>query len=153
MFHVVDSDAPVEVIKQEVVKKEKKAKNKKSKTKQNINLEALGCLVTSTENKENKVVIENTDLKEQKLSKSTKKQNNEKPVKSKSKSKPDKSKKKNKNQEVYKDDSLKPVEISQMTEWKEIFVCDEIIKVIAEKGFRSPTPIQKQTLPPALKVI
>jgi len=149
VFHVVDSDAPGEVIKQEVVKKEKKAKNKKSKTKQNINLEALGCLVTSTENKENKVVKENTDLKELKLSKSTKKQNNEKPVKS--KSKPDKSKKKIKNQEGYKDDFLKPVEISQMTEWKEIFVCDEIIKVLAEKGFRSPTPIQKQTLPPALK--
>merc|ERR1711915_202459 len=56
VFNVVDSDVCEKVIKQEVIKKEKKAKNKKSKNKQNINLEALQNLVTSTEDKENKVI-------------------------------------------------------------------------------------------------
>jgi len=147
VFNVVDSDVCEKVIKQEVKKKEKKAKNKKSKNKQNINLEALQNLVTSTEDKENKVIT-NTAVKEQK---SSKKEKNEQPIKRKPKSKPEKSKKKVRNQEAYKDMSLKPVEISQMTEWKELFVCDEIIKVLAEKGFKKPTPIQKQTLAPALK--
>lgn len=38
-----------------------------------------------------------------------------------------------------------------MNEWREVFVCEEIIKALEEKGFGSPTPIQKLTLPAALK--
>ena len=34
-----------------------------------------------------------------------------------------------------------------MGEWKDLFVCDEIIKALAEKGFNSPTTIKILTLP------
>jgi hypothetical protein len=38
-----------------------------------------------------------------------------------------------------------------MSEWKELFVCDEILRALADKGFTQPTPIQKLSLPAALK--
>merc|ERR1719348_1542146 len=53
--------------------------------------------------------------------------------------------------EEVKDKVVKSLKMSDMNEWKELFVCEEIIKVLAEKGFQSPTPIQRMTLAAALK--
>merc|ERR1719348_1483917 len=53
--------------------------------------------------------------------------------------------------EEVKDKVVKSLKMSDMNEWKELFVCEEIIKVLAEKGFSSPTPIQRMTLAAALK--
>ena len=39
----------------------------------------------------------------------------------------------------------------KVSEWKELFVCDDILKALEEKGFRSPTPIQRLTLAASLK--
>ena len=58
--------------------------------------------------------------------------------------------------QISKSASPPDVELSQpgsldMSEWREMFVCEEIISALAEKGFTKPTPIQKLTLPAALK--
>jgi len=47
--------------------------------------------------------------------------------------------------------SCVPVELSAMTAWKELFVREDILLGLAEKGFVTPTPIQKMTLPAALR--
>ena len=41
-----------------------------------------------------------------------------------------------------------PVDVS---EWKELFVCEEVLKALADRGFSQPTPIQRLSLPSALK--
>ena len=41
--------------------------------------------------------------------------------------------------------------LHDMNAWREMFVCEEIISALEEKGFTAPTPIQKLTLPAALK--
>ena len=51
--------------------------------------------------------------------------------------------KKGKERIVAELDPALAVDIAEMGEWKDLFVCDEIIKALAEKGFKSPTPIQK----------
>ena len=38
-----------------------------------------------------------------------------------------------------------------MDQWREVFVCEEIIQNLALKGFQAPTLIQKMTLPAAIK--
>jgi len=43
------------------------------------------------------------------------------------------------------------IDLSDMNQWKDLFVCDEILKALLESGFKSPTPIQKLTLPASLK--
>ena len=64
-------------------------------------------------------------------------------------------KQKNKKKEVpcpqeSKDVKKPALQESDMSEWREIFVCEEIIKNLQLKGFSSPTPIQKLTLPAAI---
>ena len=39
---------------------------------------------------------------------------------------------------------------TDMSEWKSLYVCDEILLALKAKGFTNPTPIQKLTLPMAL---
>jgi len=58
--------------------------------------------------------------------------------------------KKGKERVVAELDPSLAVDVAEMGEWKDLFVCDEIIKALAEKGFKSPTPIQKLTLPASL---
>jgi len=67
--------------------------------------------------------------------------------------KPTKKKKKAKQNSSKVDKSSKnsPVEMSAMSAWKELFVRDDILLGLAEKGFVTPTPIQRMTLPAALK--
>jgi hypothetical protein len=40
---------------------------------------------------------------------------------------------------------------TDLSEWRELFVCEEIVKALAEQGFSRPTPIQKLSLPAALQ--
>ena len=47
-------------------------------------------------------------------------------------------------------ESTKALEID-MSEWRNVFVCEDIIDALAEKGFNAPTPIQRLTLPSALR--
>jgi hypothetical protein len=42
---------------------------------------------------------------------------------------------------------------ADMSEWRELFVCEEILRALAERGFSCPTPIQKLSLPAALQGI
>merc|ERR1712032_650957 len=39
----------------------------------------------------------------------------------------------------------------EVSEWKKLFVCDSLVSALEEKGFKTPTPIQRLTLPAALK--
>merc|ERR1711971_777892 len=38
-----------------------------------------------------------------------------------------------------------------VSEWKKLFVCDSLVSALEKKGFKTPTPIQKLTLPAAIK--
>ncbi len=40
---------------------------------------------------------------------------------------------------------------ADVSEWRELFVCEEILRALAERGFSCPTPIQKLSLPAALQ--
>ncbi len=42
---------------------------------------------------------------------------------------------------------------ADVSEWRELFVCEEILRALAERGFSCPTPIQKLSLPAALQGI
>jgi hypothetical protein len=42
---------------------------------------------------------------------------------------------------------------ADVSEWRELFVCEEILWALAERGFSCPTPIQKLSLPAALQGI
>ena len=39
-----------------------------------------------------------------------------------------------------------------VSEWKKLFVCEALVSALEEKGFKTPTPIQRLTLPAAIKV-
>ena len=43
------------------------------------------------------------------------------------------------------------LDVSEMGEWRDLFVCEELLGSLAVRGFRSPTPIQRLTLPAALQ--
>merc|ERR1712013_923649 len=38
-----------------------------------------------------------------------------------------------------------------VSEWKKLFVCEALVSALEKKGFKTPTPIQRLTLPAALK--
>jgi len=59
--------------------------------------------------------------------------------------------KKSKEKTVIEVDTSSAVDVSEMGQWKDLFVCEEIVKALAEKGFKSPTPIQKLTLPASIQ--
>ena len=97
-------------------------KKKKVKNKPNINLAAISNIKKKTEEKEN-------ESKEVKI-------------------KVSKSKKKKCPEEESKVDWHQR---SDMSEWREMFVCEELLEVLAKQGFKSPTPIQRMTLPAAIQ--
>ena len=97
-------------------------KKKKVKNKPNINLDAISNIKKKTEEKEN-------ELEEVKI-------------------KVSKSKKKKCPEEESKVAGLK---LSDMSEWREMFVCEELLEALAKQGFKSPTPIQRMTLPAAIQ--
>ena len=102
----------------------KKKKKNKVKNKAHINLAAITNINRNAEEKENE--SEKAEIKP-----------------------PDKkSNKKKKSEEVSEAASLK---LSEMGDWREMFVREELLEVLANRGFRSPTPIQRLTLPAALK--
>ena len=111
-------------------KKQKQKKKSKSKNKPAINMDLFKNLNQATEGATDKVessANQKTAVKKQK----------------------------NKQKEVPCPQESKEVEApvlkeSDMSEWREIFVCEEIIKNLQLKGFSSPTPIQKLTLPAAI---
>ena len=161
VFQVTDVEQSITI----ESKKEKK-KNKKV-DKPAINMNVFTKLAEKVEEVEKKVVAGSDDVKhpvKKQVINSPKpveeKENiPEKPVevaeqvkpKMKEKQQPAKKKgKKGKERIVAELDPALAVDIAEMGEWKDLFVCDEIIKALAEKGFKSPTPIQKLTLPASL---
>jgi len=130
--------------------KKKKAKKKKQ-NKPAINLSVFEKISEKIEevNVSKEAVKPNTEepVKNQKESVQTE---NKSTLKSKD-AKKIVTKKNVKESAMSKIDPVVSLEIDQMKEWKELFVCDEIVKALAEKGFKSPTPIQKLTLPASLK--
>merc|ERR1719239_886611 len=38
-----------------------------------------------------------------------------------------------------------------VSEWKKLFVCEALVSALEKKGFKTPTPIQRLTLPAAIK--
>ena len=108
------------------ISKKKKKKNKNAKNKPAINLDAL-----------NKIgqVKENNPTKE-----SVPHKKNDKKIK----------------QPIHQDlsapigEAVEGLTDADMAEWREVFVCEDIIRNLQEKGFKSPTPIQKLTLPAAI---
>ena len=122
--------------------KKKKKKNKSGKNKPAINLEALSGLVTKV------AEVAPISIEEKEVEKSDEKENIPKKKK--------KTKKKQKAEDseaAPESETIKPVTESstKMSEWKEMFVCTEIIQALEEKGFHQPTPIQRMTLPASLK--
>ena len=150
--------------------KQKKKKKKKASSKPNVNLDALNLKVQESNPSEAVVKSDKSEPEE-------KEKVTEKKPKTKKKSKATAEKKvpessstsvplsseaeeevskvietENKSAEKeVSDSSSSSVPLSEMSEWREMFVCDEIVAVLAEKGFRSPTPIQRMTLTAALK--
>ena len=154
--------------------KQKKKKKKKASSKPNVNLDALNLKVQ--ESKPSEAVVKSDKSEPEEKDKVT-----EKKPKTKKKSKATAEKKvpesastsvplsseaeedvpkviekeptsKDKSAEKeVPESSSSSVPLSEMSEWREMFVCDEIVAVLAEKGFRSPTPIQRMTLAAALK--
>ena len=41
---------------------------------------------------------------------------------------------------------------ANVSEWKKLFVCEALVSALEKKGFKTPTPIQRLTLPAAIKV-
>ena len=120
-------------------KKKKKNKKKQSNNKPAINIEAL------TKKLEEKAQPDSNNM-----SPKPKSPKSEIPkLKKKEKIKEDKLAVKDKEEKVeIQVASSTPLD---MNAWREVFVCEEIIKALEEKGFSSPTSIQKLTLPAALK--
>lgn len=145
----------------EATPKNKKKKQKKE-NKSTINLEIYNKLcgkeVTTTESCSSKKEDSESDIKapapvikptesesivqSEEMEESSPK--TPKVTKKKKKSKP-------KSQKVDNSTKRVPVELSAMTAWKELFVRDDILLGLAEKGFVTPTPIQRMTLPAALR--
>jgi len=170
VFQVTDVETVIELIDE----KEDSRKNKKKKYKKGekpaINLSVFNKLSNKASEIEKKVAIEddkddfieqvkdkeNVPIKPVAVIKETAinpvQEKDTKPSKEKVVLKPVKKKgKKTKVRAVPEVDTSAAIDVGEMGEWKELFVCDEIIKALAEKGFKSPTPIQKMTLPASLQ--
>ena len=106
------------------IAKKKKKKNK-VKNKPSINLAAISNIEKNSVEKEN--------------------------VSEPAVAKPPVKKSKKKAAEVSPTQAVASLELSEMGEWRELFVCEELLVSLAGRGFRSPTPIQRLTLPAALQ--
>merc|ERR1719397_1835926 len=148
-------------------------KNKKSaKNKPAINLAALGGISTieDKENVEEKAVeLKDSGTKSQQAAKD--KTEKKKTLNKKTEKKKDKKEKKKANKDVRvkglnketKDESKTEANDNtsdvigtedgeeEVSEWKKLFVCDSLVSALEKKGFKTPTPIQRLTLPAALK--
>jgi len=132
-----DEGSLIKVAKPEI-KKNKKTK-KKSANKPVINLEALTRRLEEKSQSDSTNPTANSKSPKPDIPK----------IKTKEKGKEKKMiKEKGKEDTTPAPGSGKPLD---MNEWREVFVCEEIITALEEKGFGSPTPIQKLTLPAALK--
>jgi len=152
VFNVVETENIVP--KEDKVKPKKKEKKKvKGGNKAHINLAALNVVKTNKANRVEKSSSNSSTINE--TSKETKsdliaiKQDDTSDKAIKIKSKKTVEKKKEKKSSV--EESTQSVPLSQMGEWRDLFVSENIIKVLAEKGFKTPTPIQRMTLQAALK--
>ena len=148
VFNVVDV-----VPKEGKIKSKKEKKKVKGADKPHINLTALNVVKTNKPTEEDIKTPQDTSTKKETSSASKsniteRKDNSDKANKSKTKKGGDKTKKE-KRKSV--EESTPSVPLSEMGEWRDLFVCEEIIKVLAEKGFKTPTPIQRMTLQAALK--
>eukprot|EP00088_Acartia_fossae_P005264 TRINITY_DN1230_c0_g1_i3.p1 TRINITY_DN1230_c0_g1~~TRINITY_DN1230_c0_g1_i3.p1 ORF type:complete len:779 (-),score=169.93 TRINITY_DN1230_c0_g1_i3:56-2359(-) len=126
--------------KSETTKKKKKAKKKQVKNKPALNLQALQNFASTVnepkarkDTSTNKQIVQSPEDSFADKEKKDKESDNESVPDTDDKDVPD------------------PKNVTDMIEWKSALVCDEIVEALAEKGFQSPTPIQKLTLPSALK--
>ena len=155
VFTVVDNSEKVndhdQVKSKKTKTKEKKKNLKLKKDKPVINLEALNCLQKqSGDNKENATNTTSEKVDNvQPVATNNEATKTEVSVNESKKQVKSKQNKKNKGGTKV---SAKGVKLSEMTEWRELFVSEDIIKVLAAKGFKYPTPIQRMTLAPALQV-
>jgi len=145
VFNVSDLPKEENEDKKDDLFKANKKKKKKSKDKPAINLNFLNELSNNADDqsKRNSKNLETSDKKSLVVKK-----------KSKASVSAD-------NNNSENDQDLQPksahtslnvdMDLSDMNQWKDLFVCDEILKALSESGFKSPTPIQKLTLPASLK--
>ena len=153
--------------------KKKKKKNRKSaKNKPAINLAALGGIsstsivdqekVDMAEKSTGEMQSQDTVVKEKAGKKKTLNEKTEKIREKKKK------KKANKDVEELNDDTKVEgkTELNinasdeigtedgeeNVSEWKKLFVCEALVNALEKKGFKTPTPIQRLTLPAAIKV-
>ena len=132
-----DEGGVIKVAKPEI--KKKKKNKKKSANKPVINLEALTRRLDKKSQSDSTNSTANPESPKPDVPK----------IKTKEKVKEKKMiKEKEKEETTTAPGPCKPLDMNQ---WREVFVCEEIIKALEEKGFSSPTPIQKLTLPAALK--
>ena len=158
--------------------KKKKKKRKSAKNKPAINLAALGGISSIVD--EEKVDITGNAVEKEQLKKGSgnksqqaakekavhKKTVNEKTEKIKEKKQKnkvnknvkelnDKAKVESKTEssgnasDVIETEGDKEEDVS---EWKKLFVCEALVSALEKKGFKTPTPIQRLTLPAAIKV-
>jgi len=141
--------------------KKKKKKNRKSaKNKSAINLAALGGIKTAEPVQEKKEKNENrpesTNVEDSKQLKdkvrTTKKEKKPKEKKEVThlNKEPSLQNKEDSNTEVLDSKATEGGE-EDVSEWKKLFVCEALVSALEKKGFKTPTPIQRLTLPAALK--
>ena len=156
--------------------KKKKKKRKSAKNKPAINLAALGGISSIVEEKEDtaekeigeKQLKKESGNKSQQVGKENtgkKKTLNEKTEKireKKQKKKANKNVKELNDEEKVESKTESSGEASDVigtedgednvSEWKKLFVCEALVSALEKKGFKTPTPIQRLTLPAAIKV-
>jgi len=155
--------------------KKKKKKRKSAKNKPAINLAALGGISSIVEEKEDtaekeigeKQLKKESGNKSQQVGKENtgkKKTLNEKTEKIREKKQ---KKKANKNVKELNDEEKVESKTESsgdasdvigtedgednVSEWKKLFVCEALVSALEKKGFKTPTPIQRLTLPAAIK--
>jgi len=155
--------------------KKKKKKRKSAKNKPAINLAALGGISSIVEEKEDtaekeigeKQLKKESGNKSQQVGKENtgkKKTLNEKTEKireKKQKKKANKNVKELNDEEKVESKTESSGEASDVigtedgednvSEWKKLFVCEALVSALEKKGFKTPTPIQRLTLPAAIK--
>ena len=151
VFNVIETENVVP--KEGKLKPKKEKKKVKGVDKPHINLAVLNVVKTNKPNEEEKTPkVTSTNIS------STASKCNVTKVEEATSSKSKKSKIKKVNKTTKKkekrtsvEESNSSVPLSDMGEWRDLFVSEEIVKVLAEKGFKTPTPIQRMTLQAALK--
>merc|ERR1719219_132924 len=152
--------------------KKKKKKRRSAKNKPAINLAALGGIASIGDqepaNTEHKTNVEKGSKKSETISdhigkenvedKETLSRKTEKLKKKKQKKKANKGLKNETEIESKPEsttDGPETVETEEggddVSEWKKLFVCEALVSALEKKGFKTPTPIQRLTLPAAIK--